>query len=143
MSIPTGATEVASKFARAVVRRKWADIVPMLTTNAQSTFTAERLAAEFDWANLGPRLRREFIKASGESEDMVPKLDRPKRFEVFEVEERALPEGHDPAIPVGWVEVDFQPSEDSEFDVCYNCFLAFVDEDGPRITSFSIESAME
>ena len=143
MSFPKGATEVANKFARAVVRRKWADIVPLLSITAQAAFPADRLAAEFDWAILGPRLRREHIEASGESEDMVPELDRPKRFEVFEVEEREPPAGHNPAIPVVWVEVDFQPSEDSEFDVCYNCFLAFVDEDGLRIMSYAIESAME
>jgi hypothetical protein len=83
------------------------------------------------------------LDLTGEPEERVPDLDPPRRFEVFEVEERDPPAGHDPAVPVGWVEVDFQPSEDSEFDACYNCFLAFVDEGGPRVTAYAIESATE
>jgi hypothetical protein len=99
------------------------------------------LAKELGWKELGPRLRREFMEATGESEDMVPELDPPKRFEIFEVEERDAPPNHDPQVPVGWVEVDFQPSEDSEFDVCYNCFLAFIEEGGPKICAYAIEMA--
>jgi hypothetical protein len=143
MSLPKGATKVAGEFARAVIRRKWADLLPLFTASARSRLTAELLAAEFGWDHLGPRFRREFIDESGAPEDQVPELDPPKRFEVFEVEERDPPAGHDPGIPVWWVEVDFYPSEDSEFDVCYNGFLAFVDEGGARITAHAIESAME
>jgi hypothetical protein len=135
--------EVATAFATAVVRKRWPEIIPLLSTSAKSKYTADSLAAEFGWKQLGARLRREFIEASGESEDMVPKLDPPKRFETFEVEDRDPPPGHDPKVPIVWIEVDFQPSEDSEFDVCYNCFLAFVDEGEPRIEAYSIESAME
>ncbi len=83
------------------------------------------------------------IEQTGEPDDIVPELDPPKRFEVFEVEDREPPAGLDPSVPVGWVEVDFQPSEDSEFDVCYNCFLAFIDASGPRIAAYAIESATE
>ena len=46
------------------------------------------------------------------------------------------------SLPSG-AAVDFQPSENSEFDYCYNCFLAFVDEGGPRIAAYAIESATE
>lgn len=27
--------------------------------------------------------------------------------------------------------------------ICYNCFLAFIDEGGPRIAAYAIESATE
>ncbi|MFO0952455.1 MAG: hypothetical protein U0835_15165 [Isosphaeraceae bacterium] len=143
MSLPKGSTKTAREFARAVVRRKWEEILPLLSQSLRDRTTAESLADEFGWKQLGPRLRRMYIEESGEPEDIVPHLDPPKRFEVFEVEERDAPANLDPSVPFGWVEVDFQPGEDSGFDVCYNCFLAFVDEGGPRVAAFEIESAME
>lgn len=143
MTLPEAAEKAAGQFGRAVVRRKWADLSALFTASAQSVHTPDALEQAFGWKHLEPRLRRMHIDMTGESEDMVPVLDRPKRFEVFGVEGRAPPDGHDPAVPVTWMEVDFQPAEDSEFDVCYNLFLAFIDEGGPRVTAYAIESATE
>ncbi|MDG3004999.1 hypothetical protein [Paludisphaera mucosa] len=143
MSLPKGAAKAAREFARAILRRKWDEVPPLCTTALRATLTVEALAAEFGWSALGPRLRREHIAATGEDEAMVPELDPPRRFEVFEVEERDPPAGHDPRIPLGWVEVDFLPSQGSEFDACYNCFLAFVDEAGPRVAAYDVEGATE
>ena len=143
MALPTGATEAAELFGRFVVRRKWAEMLPLFSAALAAQHTPQSLQAEFGWKSLGPRLRRMHLEATGEAEDIVPDLDPPKRFEVFEVEEREPPEGLAASVPFGWVEVDFQPSEDSEFDTCYNCFLAFIDEGGPRIAAYTIESATE
>ena len=143
MALPQGAMKSAREFARAVIRRRWAELPPLFAADARSIHTPESLEAAFGWSHLGPRLRQMHMDMTGEPEDMVPELDPPKRFEVFEVEERDAPAGHDAAVPVGWVEVDFQPSEDSDFDQCYNCFLAFIDEAGPRITAYAIESSTE
>ena len=143
MSLPQGSTKIAREFARAIVRRKWVDVLSLLTASLRATQTVELLASEFGWGGLGPRLRQQYITESGIPEEMVSELDPPKRFEIFEVEDRDAPIGQDATIPFGWVEVDFQPSEDSEFDRCYNCFLAFVEEDGPKITAYAIEDAME
>jgi len=143
MALPNGATKVARQFARAVIKRQWAELPPLFTADARAIHTPESLETAFGWKHLAPRLRQMHIDMTGESEEMVPELDPPKRFEVLEVEERDPPAGHDPAVPVGWVEVDFEPSEDSDFDQCYNCFLAFVDDAGPKITAYAIESSTE
>ena len=143
MALPRGAMKLAREFARGVIRRRWAELPPLFAADARTPGTPESLEAAFGWARLGPRLRKMHLEMTGESEDDVPELDPPKRFEVFEVEEREPPAGLAASVPVGWVEVDFQPSEDSEFDVCYNCFLAFIDEGGPKIAAYAIESATE
>jgi len=138
-----GTTEAASKFGRLVVRRKWAEILPLFTSALRRQHTPQTLEAEFGWKHLGPRLRQMFLAMTEAPEDQVPEIDPPKRFEVFEVEEREASNGYDANRPMTWIEVDFQPSEDSEFDECYNCFLAFVEEDGPKIAAYEIESATE
>ena len=143
MALPEGSTDAAEAFGRLVVRRKWAEILPLFAAALQSKHTPQSVQAEFGWKALAPRLRGMHIERTGEPEDIVPELDPPKRFEVFEVEEREPPSSLAPSVPFGWVEVDFLPSEDSEFDVCYTCFLAFVDESGPRIAEYAIESATE
>ena len=143
MELLNGAMAAAESFGRLVIRRKWAEILPFFSADLQKQHTAESLQSEFGWKSLGPRLRRMHIDLTGESEDVVPDLDPPRRFEVFEVEDRDPPIGLVPSSQSYWVEVDFQPSEDSDFDVCYNCFLAFIDEGGPRIAAFAIESATE
>lgn len=143
MVIAKTTEEVANAFGRAVIRKKWGDILPLLAAGLKEHTTAESIAEEFGWLRLRERLRQMHIQLTGETDEMVPDLDPPKRFEVFEVEERDPPVGHDPSVPVTWMEVDFQPSEDSEFDACYNCFLAFVDEGVPRIMAFVIESATD
>lgn len=143
MALPEGSTNAAEVFGRLVVRRKWAEILPLFATALRSRHSPQSVQAEFGWKALGPRLRRMHIELTGEPGDSVPDLDPPRRFEVFEVEEREPPAGLAPLLPFGWVEVDFLPSEDSEFDVCYNCFLAFVDEAGPRIAAYAVESATE
>ncbi len=148
--LPQGAMKVARQFARAVIKRRWMELSPLFAASAVAANTPESLEAAFGWAHLGPRLRQMHIDMTGEPEDLVPELDPPRRFEVFEVGNdyrgeplRQPPAGHDPSIPVGWVQVDFLPSEDSGFDQCYNCLLAFIDEAGPRITTYVIESATE
>ena len=143
MAWKNGALKVAREFARAVIRRKWAELPPLFASAAPSAHTPESLEAAFGWKHLGPRLRQWHLAQTGETEEMVPDLDPPKRFEVFEVEEREPPLGLDPSLLVGWIEVDFMPAADSEFDVCYNCFLAFIDESGPRVAAYTIESATE
>jgi hypothetical protein len=137
-----GATEVADKFARAVIRKKWPEILPLLTLTFQSQTTEISLGKEFGWKQLSERLRQDYLAMTGLSEDMVAKLDPPKRFEIFEVEDRDPPAGHDPKQPYQWIEVDFYPDEDSEFDVCYNCLLAIIDDEGAKITAYKIEDAM-
>jgi hypothetical protein len=150
MPLPKGAKRVAREFARAIVRRKWDDIPPLLTAGLQARLSPASLAGEFGWDALEPRLRQMHADLTGEEPDPDDPLDPPRRFEVFEVEDevggepvRQPPAGHDSAVPVGWVEVDFLPDEDSAFDQCYNCLLAFVDEDGPRVTAYVIESATD
>lgn len=141
MSLPKDSTRIAEEFGRAVLSQEWAKLLPLFAR--QTKRTQEGLEAEFGWEELGPRLRKKWAEETGEIEDIVPDLDPPERFEVFEVEDRDPPPGHDPKIPFGWVEVDFQPSEDSMFDVSYNCFLAFIDEGGPKITAYAIENAVD
>jgi hypothetical protein len=143
MVSPTEAMAAAKVFARAVIRKKWLELSQLFASAAQFENTPEYLEAAFGWKRLGPKLRQMHIDITGEDEEMVPELDPPKRYEMFEVEERDLPVGHDLNVPLCWVEIDFQPSEDSEFDQCYNCFLAFIDEGGPRVTAYAIESATE
>ena len=143
MGIPDGTIDAAECFGRFVIRRKWAEILHLFALDLQKQHTADSLQLEFGWKLLGPRLRRMHIDLTGESEDIVPHIDPPKRFEAFEVEDRDAPIGVVPSTEIYWVEVDFLPSEDSEFDVCYNCFLAFIDEGGPRIAAFAIESSTE
>jgi len=42
------------------------------------------------------------------------------------------------------VQVNFLPSEDSGFDVCYDCFLAMTDEDGAKkIVAFEVENVFD
>lgn len=146
MPLPKGAKRVA----RAIVRQKWDDIPPLLTAELRDRVSPASLADEFGWNTLEPRLRQMHATLTGETPDPDDPLDPPRRFEVFEVEDevggepvRRPPDGHDPAVLVGWVEVDFLPTEDSAFDQCYNCFLAIVDEDGLRVTAYVIESATE
>jgi hypothetical protein len=85
--------------------------------------TADSLAAEFGWKQLKPRLKQMHSDLTGEDLSTLPNLDPPKRYEEFEMVEgqRDPPPKLDPSVPFGWVEVDFYPSEDSEFDNCYNC----------------------
>lgn len=145
MAVPDGGTELAREFARAVLRKRWADLLPILASNLQAQRTADDLAAEFGWKHLRRRLKQMHNEMTGENVDELPTLDPPKRFEEFEMEDgqREPPPGHDPSIPFGWVEVDFYPAEDSAFDTCYNCFLAVIDEGGPRVAAYCIESATE
>ena len=143
MGIPKGAKTISREFARSIVRRKWAEMRPLCSTALQAQRSVDELATEFGWDQLGPRIRQLEADRTGEPIEAVPLYDPPRRFEVFEVEERDPPPGHDPAVRVGWVEVDFAPAEDSEFDYCYNCFLAIIDEDGPKISAYVIESATE
>lgn len=150
MTLLKGAKRVAREFARAVVRRKWDDVLPLFTTNLRERITSAALADAFDWETLEPRLRQMHEAMTGETPDPDCPLDPPRRYEVYEVGNdyrgeplRPPPVEHDPAIPFCWMQVYFLPSEDSGFDECYNCFLAIVDEDGPRISSYDIESATE
>lgn len=150
MPLPKGAERLGRQFGRAVVRRKWDEILPLVTAGLRERVTSATLADEFGWKTLEPRLRQMHEEITGEALDPNDPLDPPKRFEVYEVEDevggepvRQPPAGHDPSIAVGWLEVDVLPAEDSAFDQCYNCFLAIVDEDGPRITAYAIESATE
>lgn len=141
MALPKGSTKVAREFARCIIRRKWEDALPLFSAVLQSRKSADDLASEFGWKQLGPRLRQMHIEMTGEDEEMVPDLDPPKRCEIYEDEQRDPPA--DLETFAGWIEVDFQPSEDSDFDVCYNCFLAIVEENGPRIAAYEIECATE
>ncbi len=143
MALPKGVEKTARAFARAIIGKKWGVVLTLLAAELKEHTTAETLADEFGWDQLGPRLRQMHIALTREPDDAIPELDPPKRFEVFEVEERQPPAGLDSTIAVNWIEVDFQPAEDSEFDVCYNCFLAFVDEGAPRVIAFVIEIATE
>jgi len=143
MTLPNGDTKTAREFARVVIRRRWLELPSLFASAVQPMHTPQSLESEFGWARLGPRLRQMHIAATGELAEDVPDLDPPKRYELFEVEEREAPSGHAPTVPVHWIEVDYQPAEDSEFDVCFNCFLAFFDKSGPRVAAYAIESAPE
>ena len=136
MSSDDDVTSVSETFANCVLAAKWAEILPLLSESLARRVTAETLASEFGWDTLSVRLREMFMEMSGEPEDMVPELDPPVRFEVYEDAEWDAPEGLEPEL--GWVEVDFLPDEESGFDTCYNCFLGFADENGPRIMAFEI-----
>ncbi|MBI1323790.1 hypothetical protein GC170_11495 [bacterium] len=137
MSSDQDPTSVAESFANFVVKAKWAAILPLFSKSLVSEHTAESLADVLGWEVLGERLRQMHMEMSGEDEEMVPHLDPPERFEVYEEAEWDAPEEIEPDL--GWVEVDFLPSEESEFDTCFNCFLAMVDEDGPKIAAFEIQ----
>lgn len=126
MSLPLSSGTVAHPFAEAVVNEDWDTMFSLLSAVAQSKYPAPKLAKHFRWKQLDARLRREWIEESGESAEMVPELDPPARFEIFEHEHPEPPVDHDPAIPFGWMKIEFFPDEDSEFDLCYNCLLAFV-----------------
>ncbi len=145
MPVPKGGSKLAKEFARAVIRQKWDDLVPLLSSRLQTERSAEELAHEFGWKQLGPRLKQMHSELTGEELDELPDLDPPRRFEVFEMDDdqRDPPANFDRSIPFGWVEIDFYPAEDSGFDTCYNCFLAVIDESGPRIAAYCIESATE
>lgn len=144
MTVPEQGTDLACEFAEAVLHRRWADLLPLLASELRAQRTAALLAADFGWKQLLPRLKQMHSDLTDEDPSTLPNLDPPKRFDVFEMEEgqRATPANLDPTIPFGWVEVDFYPSEDSEFDSCYNCFLVVIDEGGPRVAAYFIESAM-
>lgn len=137
MSTDHNPTSVAEAFAQCVVTAKWAAILPLLSKSLASEHTAETLEDAFGWEVLDESLRQMHMEMSGEDEEMVPHLDPPDRFEVYEEAEWDAPEEIEPDL--GWVEVDFMPSEESEFDTCFNCFLAMVDEDGPKIAAFEIQ----
>lgn len=128
---------IAEAFDRCVVTAKWAEILPLLSKSLASEHTAETLEDAFGWEALGSCLRQMHMEMSGEDEEMVPHLDPPKRFEVYEEAVWDAPEGLEPDL--GWVEVDFLPSDESDFDTCFNCFLAMIDEDGPKIAAFEIQ----
>lgn len=140
MPLPDGSEDVAEAFADAVVNEKWDAIPPLLTAEARERLTP---AAAFGWAALGPKLRADWIAATGEAPDEVPERDRPARFEVYEVEDREPPAGHDPEVMVGWAVINFMPAEGGEFEVSYDsfdCYLTIVDhEDGPKVADYVIE----
>lgn len=137
MSSDQDVMSVSETFANCVLTANWAAILPLFSKSLASEHTAVTLADSLGWDVLGERLRQMHMEMSGEDEEMVPHLDPPERFEAYEEAVWDAPEGIEPEL--GWVEVDFLPSENSEFDTCYNCFLAFVDEDGPKISAFEIQ----
>lgn len=150
MSHPNGAKRVSREFAKAIIRRKWDDVLPLLASSLRARVSSASLAYEFGWGNLEPKLRQMHEAMTGETPDSENPLDPPRRYELYEHGNdyrgeplRPPPPGHDPSIPFGWMLVEFLPSEDSEFDQCYNCFLAIVDEDGPRISAYAVESPTE
>jgi hypothetical protein len=145
MAVPEDGIELAREFAKAVIRRRWAELLPLLSSTLRAQRTADSIGAEFGWKHLLPRLKQMHSDQTGEDVSTCPDIDPPKRFEEFEMVEgqREPPSNLDPSIPFGWVEVNFYPSEDSEWDNCYNCFLAVVDEGGPRVAAYAIESATE
>lgn len=150
MPLPKGAKQVAREFARSVIRQRWDDIPQLLTLALRGQTTSASLADEFGWENLEPRLQQRHTALTGEEADPDDPLAPPNRYEVFKVDDevsgepvRLPPAGHDPAVSVGWVEIDFHPDEESGFDDCYRCFLALIDEHGPKISAYQIESSTE
>lgn len=146
MKMPEGALEAAERFADGVIAQRWTDLVKLFAASVRSRHSAESLEAAFHWDHLGPRLRQMFIAYSGEPAERVPHLDPPQRFDAFELGDdymgnplRNPPEGFEVGDTFGWVQIDFQPSEDSDFDECCCCFLAFIEEDGPKIIHYEID----
>ena len=136
MSSGHDVASVSDAFANCVLTENWPAILPLLSKQLARISTAESLADELGWDVLGERLRQMHMQVSGEDEEMVPQIAPPERFEVYEEAVWDAPEEIEPDL--GWVEVDFLPSEDSGFDTCYNCFLAMVEEGGPKIAAFEI-----
>lgn len=146
MNIPDGAIQAAEQFAAAVIEEQWSDVASFFAGSVRSRHSAEALETDLGWENLGPRLRQMYIEVSGESSESVPNLDPPEQFDAFEVGNdymgnpmRTPPEGFEVRDSFGWVEIDFSPSDDSGFDECYCLYLAFIEEDGPKIIHYEID----
>lgn len=136
----------AEKFANGVMAEQWSDLAAQFSATVSASHTADSLQANLGWSNLNPRLRQMWIEHSGEPAEMVPYLDPPEQFEAFELGDdymgnpmRNPPEGFDVGESFGWVEVVFSPSDDSGFDDCYCLFLAFIEEEGPKIIHYEID----
>jgi hypothetical protein len=78
MSLPKGTTKVAREVARAIIRRRWQELLPLLADGLRSRVTVESLEAEFGWKTLGPRIRQMHIALTGEPEEMVPFFGSPE-----------------------------------------------------------------
>jgi hypothetical protein len=86
MSLEKAAEKTARRFARAVIRRKWEEILPLLSQEAQTRLTAESLEKEFGWRHLGPRLREAWIAETGEPEEIVTKDEDGPRIAAYVIE---------------------------------------------------------
>lgn len=133
MSMVELAEAKATLFAKLILKKKWPGAAALFAAS-----TPEGVAEQFEWKKLKKRLHEEWIQATGIDPDIASDLDPPKRFEVFAMEDEPAPAGFE-AVPYCWIEVDFLPSEDSEFDHCYNAFLAFTGDD-PKIVAVRVDN---
>lgn len=145
---------VSELFGNAVLSRDWAAARALFCPASRKRISDAELALAFGWENLAPQLKESWAEQTGEDEEDIPELDPPTRFEASELDGRDE-YGPEPVVEGGilpeeparaqctWVQIDFLPQEDSEFDVCYRCNLAMSEEDPAQIAGFSIEVILD
>jgi hypothetical protein len=144
---------VGEAFANAVCQEQWEDIYPLLSDSARAGLTAKavekQLVKQFSWGKLLPALKKAWNQETDEDVDDFD-LDPPALYEVYESEGR-----HEyspkPVFQTGltqptakqkaaWLQIEFLPDEDSEYDQCYRCYLCMINDAGQdKIAGYIVE----